>query len=168
MRDYELICQEGVGVKVITVSGAESGAGKTTVAERLLKGLKGWSALKVTTIKEGPCPRETPCGICEEQDAQFTIVADNHILNQRGKDTQRMRTAGAREVLWLKARPSALKKGIKAALKKFKHTRGVVIEGTSVLKYLKPDLAIFVRGKGATLKPSAKAVIKKVDLILTV
>ena len=139
-------------MKVVTVSGAHSGIGKTTTVERLLKGLNGWSALKVTTIKEGSCPREMPCGICEEQDAQFTIVADSSILNQCGKDTQRMMAAGAREVLWLKAKPSGLKKGLEAALKKFKYTRGVVIEGTSILKHLKPDLAILIGAHPIFLK----------------
>ena len=153
-------------MKVITVSGAESGVGKTAVAERLLKNLKGWSALKVTTIKKGPCPRETPCGICEEADADFSIVADRRTLSQRGKDTQRMMAAGAREVLWLRSRPSALKKGLEAALKRFKHARGVVIEGTSVLKHFKPDLAVFVTKKNSVLKPSARDVMNKVDIIV--
>lgn len=131
-------------MKIVAVSGSHSGVGKTTFAEYLLRRLKGWSALKVTVIKNGPCPREIPCGVCEEQDAPFSIVSDSKIINQRGKDTQRMKQAGARKVLWLKATASGLKAGIKQALNKLKGSSGVVIEGTSILKYLKPDLAIFI------------------------
>jgi len=42
---------------IITVSGAGSGVGKTTVVENLLSGgLTGWSALKVTVASDGSCP----------------------------------------------------------------------------------------------------------------
>ena len=48
-----------------------------------------------------------------------------------------------------------------------KKARGIIIEGNSALKYLKPDLAIFVNKKDSALKNSAKDIINKVDLILT-
>lgn len=135
-------------MKIITVSGAHSGIGKTSVAEKILRQLKGWSALKVTVIKETPCPRKTPCGVCQEQNSPFSIISVAEIINQPGKDTQRMKSAGAKKVLWLKAIPSGLKEGLKTALQRLKNSPGVVIEGTSVLKYLQPDLGIFIGKKG--------------------
>lgn len=133
---------------IVSVSGAHSGIGKTAFVEYLLSHLKGWSALKVTVIKDGPCPRERPCGVCQRQDSPFSIVSDSRIINQKGKDTQRMKLAGARRVLWLKAKPLGLKEGLKKALKKIRNSNGIVIEGNSVLKYLKPDFSIFVAAKG--------------------
>jgi molybdopterin-guanine dinucleotide biosynthesis protein len=133
--------------KIITVSGSHSGIGKTTLIEYILSQLKGWSGLKVTVVKKGPCPREIACGICEHQSSPFTIVSDPKIINQKGKDTERMKSSGAKKVLWLKAKPSGLKEGLQEVLKKFKGSTGVVIEGTSVLKYLEPDLSIFIDGK---------------------
>lgn len=135
-------------MRIITVSGAHSGIGKTTVVERILNQLKDWSALKVTVIKGAPCPRKMPCGICEQQNVPFSIITKPEIINQKGKDTQRMKSAGAKKVLWLKAIPSGLKDGLKIALKMLKNSPGVVIEGTSVLKYLKPDLGIFIDTEG--------------------
>lgn len=132
------------GVKIITVSGAHSGVGKTAVAVALLKMLKGWAALKVTVIKEGPCPRKNPCGVCEKNNRPFSIVSDPKVINQKGKDTERMKSGGARRVLWLKATPAGLEGGLKAALRRLKDSKGVVIEGTSVLKYIKPDLGVFI------------------------
>ena len=85
---------------------------------------------------------------------------------QKGKDTSRFKKAGARQVLWLKAHPQGLRQGLKEAISKFSKTRGLIIEGTSVLKYLKPDLAILLKREGLAWKPSAKAAIKKIDLVL--
>jgi len=135
-------------MKIITVSGAHSGIGKTTLIEYLLDRLKNWSCLKVTVIKNGPCPRKISCGVCEQQRIPFSIISGSRIINQKGKDTQRMKAAGAKKVLWLKARPLGLKEGLKKALERFKDSDGVVVEGTSVLKYLKPDLGIFITDKG--------------------
>lgn len=153
--------------KIITVSGSCSGAGKTTVAEFLLKKLKGWSALKVTVRYNGLCPTNRDCGVCEKLDSKFSIVADKNIIEEEGKDTQRLKKAGAKQVLWLRAKPNGLRPGLKQALFKMKGTKGVIIEGTSVLKYLKPDLAIFVGKKDSPFKSSAREVFKKVDLIIT-
>ena len=142
-------------MKIITVSGAHSNIGKTTAVEYVLQRLKNWSALKVTVVKDTPCPRNAHCGICEEQDAPFSIVRDARIINKKGKDTQRMKAAGAKKVVWLKARPSGLKAGLEKALRHFGGSDGVVIEGTSVLKHIKPDLGIFISDKGKiTIDPA--------------
>ncbi len=135
-------------MKIITVSGEHSGVGKTAVAEFLLGQLEGWAALKVTTIKDGPCPKKNPCGVCKDQNAPFSIISAPRIIGRKGKDTHRMKAAGAKKVLWLKAKPSGLKEGLRKALERFNGSKGVIVEGTSVLKYLKPDLGIFITGKG--------------------
>lgn len=155
-------------VKIITVSGAHSGAGKTMVIERLLESLKGWSCLKVTVLHSGACPAARDCGACDELPSKFSIIGDKERIDEKGKDTERFKKAGAGEVLWLKIPPRYLKEGLAKAISRFKKRKGIIIEGTSVLKHLKPDLAIFVRKNGSALKPSARAVLKKVDLILTV
>jgi molybdopterin-guanine dinucleotide biosynthesis protein len=159
-------------MRIITVSGAYSGAGKTLVVERLLKIFKDWSALKVTLSHNGLCPTGRDCGICEKLTSQFSIISDKKIIKTQGKDTWRFKKAGAKKVLWLKAKPAGLKPGLKKAISMFsaeckKGAQGLIIEGTSVLKYLKPDLAILVRKENSVLKPSAQEVLKKIDLILT-
>lgn len=135
-------------MRVITVSGERSGVGKTAVVEFLLRQLEGWSALKVTAIKDGPCPKKISCGVCKRQHMPFSIISAPRVISRKGKDTQRMKAAGARKVLWLKAKPSGLKEGLRKALERFNGSKGVIVEGTSVLKYLKPDLGIFITGKG--------------------
>lgn len=135
-------------MKTIVVSGSGSRIGKTYLAEELLRGLRDWSALKVTVSKKDGCPHDRSCGICEKIKEPFYITKDNDIINQAGKDTAKLKSAGAKEVIWLKARPEGLKKGLSKALSEFSNCHGVIIEGTSVLKFIKPDLNIHVYGRG--------------------
>ena len=164
-------------IPTITVSGAHSGAGKTAVVERLLQELKGWSCLKVTLLHNGPCPTGRDCGACDKMSSRFSIISNKKTIEVQNKDTWRFKKAGAKKVLWLRAKPRGLKQGLKKAISMFsaeggfvsgeKDARGLIIEGTSVLKYLQPDLAILVKRRDSILKDSAQEVLKKIDLILT-
>lgn len=135
-------------MKTIVVSGSGSGVGKTFLAEKLLRCLKSWSALKVTVTRDGSCFRKKSCGICAEIIGQFEIVKDAQIINQAGKDTWRLKRSGARQVIWLKAKAVGLRKGLFKALAEFSSCEGVVIEGTSVLKFIKPDINIHLAKRG--------------------
>jgi len=135
-------------MRTIVISGEKSGIGKTYLAQRLLRCLRGWSALKVTVSKDGSCPNGKNCGICRGIKKPFYIVKDKNIINQAGKDTARLKAAGAKEVIWLKAKPEGLRNGLKKVFSQFRDCRGIVIEGTSVLKFFKPDLNMHVKSKG--------------------
>lgn len=135
-------------MRTIVISGERSGVGKTYVAERLLSCLRDWSALKVTVNKEGNCPHQKNCGVCLEIKTPFYIIKDDKIINQSGKDTARLKSAGAKQVIWLKARPEGLKEGLDRALLEFADCDGVVIEGTSVLKFIRPDINIHIYERG--------------------
>ena len=111
-------------IPTITVSGAHSDVGKTTVVERLLKELKGWSCLKVTLLHNGPCPTGRNCGACDKMSSRFSIVSDKKITEERGKDTWRFKKAGAKKVLWLRAEPAGLKQGLKKAISMFSAAGG--------------------------------------------
>lgn len=136
-------------MKTIVISGEKSGVGKTYFAQQLLRCLPGWSALKVTVRKNGACPHGKNCGICSNIKKPFQIVKNHTIINQRGKDTARLKDAGAKKVLWLQARPHGLKRGLEKAFSEFAGCRGLIIEGTSVLKFFTPDLNIHLRSRGA-------------------
>lgn len=155
-------------VPIITVSGAHSGVGKTKVVEILLRMLKGWSALKITvTHREGQCPAHKDCHTCDELKDDFSIISNKKIIETKGKDTARFKEAGAKKVLWLKCRPQTLRDGLKEVIPLFKKAKGLVIESNSALKHLKPDLAVFVKNKNSVLKPSAREIINKMDLVVT-
>lgn len=149
-------------MRIITVSGAYSGIGKTTFVEELLKQLKGWSCLKVTFTHKGlSCPIHKNCGACDKLNSEFCIVTDKKILARKGKDTYRFKKAGAKRVLWLKAQTQeGLRQGLKKAMAMFDKSKGLIVEGTSVLKYLHPDLAVFITGEDSPWKESAKEVLE--------
>ena len=135
-------------MKIIVVSGEKSGIGKTYVARRLLNILLGWSALKVTVSKKEGCPHGRSCGICAGIKKPVYIIKDRKIINQKGKDTARLKESGAKQVIWLKARREGLREGLAKALSAFSDCEGVVIEGSSVLKFIQPDINIHVYAKG--------------------
>lgn len=154
-------------MQTIIVAGAHSGVGKTLCAGQLLKTLPGWSAIKVTTRKRAPCPRAAKrCGVCADLKRDFEITYDKKTICQRGTDTARLKRAGARKVIWLKATEKGLKAGLRQALKMLKGSRGVVIEGTSVIKHIKPGLLIFFRGNSRAMRPIARRALKKADIVI--
>lgn len=152
-------------MKIISVSGAHSGVGKTHVVTEFLKELKGWSLLKVTVSRNGSCKKGRNCGVCSRLREDYSIITDDKVISQKGKDTARFKAHGAKEVIWLQAKPRGLKRGLKKAISKFKKPKGLIIEGTSVLKYLEPDFAIFIAGKDKKLRPQARMALKKADII---
>lgn len=152
-------------MRIITVSGAYSGVGKTSVVTGLLRELKNWSVLKVTVSHNGSCGKGRNCGVCDSLAGSFSIITDDKIIFQKGKDTARFKAQGAKEVIWLQARPRGLKQGLKRAISKFKKTKGLIIEGTSVLKYIKPSLAIFIAGRDKDLRAAARIALKKADIV---
>ncbi len=142
--------------------------GKTSIVEALLRILKGWSALKVTvTHPKGKCPVRKGCHSCDELKADFAVITEKKIIEARGKDTARFKAAGAKKVLWLKAQPEALGAGLQKAISLFQKPQKLIIESNSALTYLKPDLAIFVKNKDSILKSSAKRILNKIDLVIT-
>lgn len=159
------------GVKTLVISGAHSNIGKTHFATELLKGLSNWSALKITVShgkKDSKCPRASKCNVCSKLSNKYDIITDQNIINEPDKDTARLKQAGAKKVVWLQASPKGLEKGLKKALRILDKSEGVVIEGTSVLKVMKPDLAIYLKDKSADLKPGARQAKIKADIIIDV
>lgn len=131
-------------MKTIVIAGAHSGVGKTTLAEVLLRRLKGWSALKVTVTSKNGCPHNRFCGTCNELKEPYKIITDYRIINTPRKDTYRFKKAGARQVIWLISQPGYLKEGLKQAFSGLKPTPGIIIEGRRVLRYIKPNLVIWL------------------------
>jgi len=154
-------------MRIITVSGTCSGSGKTTFIERLLKRLKGWSCLKVTVAHKGAaCPTGRNCGACDKLNSDFCIVSDDKIIDEKGKDTYRFKKAGAKQVFWLKAQTKkGLKQGLKRAIALVDKSPGLIIEGTSIFKYLDPDLAVLMVRRDLPWKKSARDAFRDLFVI---
>ncbi len=156
-------------MKTIVVSGAHSGIGKTLFAQELLRRLKNWSALKVTVKDSSGCPRnQKDCNICAGLQKDFEIIKDKKIINQKGTDTARLRQAGTKKVIWLRSTFKGLKAGLKKALFQLRDAQGILIEGTSVLRYIKPNVTIFLKDNNRPLRAAARRAQKKADIIIDV
>ena len=152
-------------MKIICVAGASSGVGKTTVACCMLRHLPGWAALKMTpSHRGGPCPhRQRGCTVCASLDRPYRLTEMTPENDLPGKDTWRLREAGASHVFWLVARPEAVARGLKKALQRLKAVPGVVIEGNSAVQWVDADLVVMVRRRGGEMSASALAAASYVD-----
>ncbi|HEY7161417.1 MAG TPA: hypothetical protein VH815_09155 [Acidobacteriota bacterium] len=135
--------------KIISVAGATSRAGKTLLAEQIIqycasRGVPVY-AVKFTTTTDipSPCPRGTPCTVCDLSE-KFRIIRDPEVLLQPGKNTQRLAAAGASEIIWIISRKSNLLQAYSHLLTHLSPDAVTVIEGSTVTSFCEPDLLFYV------------------------
>ena len=135
--------------RIISVTGAHSGVGKTTLCSILLKHLGGFGAIKFT------------------KSSVYTSISDStSVIRQEGKDTAIMSEAGAEKVVWIKSPGDDLEHALDIAIGKMTGCRGVIVEGNSPADYLNTDLAIFVISSDGEIKPSAEKMLRKSDIVV--
>jgi molybdopterin-guanine dinucleotide biosynthesis protein len=151
---------------IVAVSGLSSNTGKTTLVCELLKRLPGWEAIKLTRGHYRSCGRD-PQGCCvSDLIRDEPLIRSTRLENyEAGKDTGRFWYAGAANVHWVIAQDDQVESGIKEALARVK-SEGVVVEGNSVLDYVKADFAIMCARAGENkLKTSARRTLEKADVV---
>lgn len=145
-------------VRIITIAGTSSNSGKTTLLCDLLRELaraEKWEAIKLTRGHYRSCGKDPQaCCVSDLLGAQPTVRSGRAETYACGKDTGRYWDAGAANVHWVIATDNQVEQGINAALTRVATGR-VLIEGTSLLKFIKPHWAVLVAGDGK-LKPSAR------------
>jgi molybdopterin-guanine dinucleotide biosynthesis protein len=135
--------------KIISVTGAHSKVGKTTLCSILLKEFQGFGAIKFTKTSSHP-----------------SLVDDVKILKQKGKDTAIMCESGAERVLWIQSPRHRLKGLLENALDRMKDLKGVIVEGNSPVDFLNPHLVIFIIGQDGQIKSSALHLSKRADVLI--
>jgi hypothetical protein len=136
--------------KIMTVSGSHSGIGKTLLAEYLLSLLQDFAAIKVSI-----------------EDFFTAVSCDDATIMVPGKDTFRLKTSGAKQVIWVRSPEHNLMESMEQACSLLVDCAGVLIEGNSILTYINPDLAFFVYGgELQTLKPSRLYALQKARIII--
>jgi len=134
---------------IIGISGAYSGAGKTTIATLILQRLKGWGAIKYTKT-------EIYCSVTD----------DVAILSQEGKDTKRLLDSRAEKVLWVQSPSADLKEILPIAVDKLFDLEGIIVEGNSAVKVLKPHIVVFVSGDKKEFKEGAEKTLGMADIVI--
>jgi len=141
------------GKKIITVSGLHSGIGKTLLSEHIISLVPEIYAIKITI-----------------NDAFTAVSDDESVIMVSGKDTWRLKTGGARKVVWIQSQEEHLAEALVKAVSRIPESINVLIEGNSVLHYMKPDLAIFICDQRLTdiqnVKPSRQNALQKADVII--
>ncbi|MEK6765826.1 MAG: hypothetical protein AABY49_06370 [Planctomycetota bacterium] len=128
---------------------------------------KLWSALKITIRHEGSCPRHTECDTCDDGYEPFKILTSDDIIREKGKDTDRLSTAGACKVVWLQSDSDVEKIGIEAALACFDKEHNLVIEGNSFLRVHDANVAVLVASPSVEkIKRSAELLLNKIDFVV--
>jgi hypothetical protein len=134
-------------VTTVVVAGSSSRAGKTALAETVLRSLGSQAAaIKFTTTDDvfERCPRGTTCIVCDI-DVPFKVVRDDATLGETGTDTARLRAATEGPVLWTIARKSMAALAWEATTRLLDGARrDLVIEGSTVATFCSPDFTFFV------------------------
>ena len=160
-------------MRIVAVSGTCSRAGKTALAETVLRALpRGAAAVKFTTTEDvfERCPRGSRCVVCDI-DVPFRLVTDPAVLREPGTDTDRLAAAGARMVLWVIAKAGAAERAWSAATTLIEDADIVVLEGSTVVErgYARPDVQLFVAHRATPpdrWKPTSSALVAGSDLVV--
>jgi len=137
---------------IVSISGAKKDVGKSSLAAYLIRHCNGCAAAKFTLHREEP-----------EGDP---IVVEELPDPEANNDTARMLKAGAEPVFWVRATSKNLEERTAEVMARI-GTRPVVLEGNSVLGFLRPDYAVFIMGTDFDdFKPSAWAALAVADTIL--
>jgi molybdopterin-guanine dinucleotide biosynthesis protein len=149
--------------RIIVIAGTQSNSGKTTLLCDLLRELtrrEPWEAIKLTRGHYRSCGKDPhACCVSHLLSEQPVIRSGREETYAFGKDTGRYWDAGASDVHWVIVTENQVEQGIRLALSRVK-SGGVLIEGTSVLKFIDPDFAVMVaradRENQPKMKPSAR------------
>jgi len=137
---------------IIGIGGAHSGSGKTSLACSILESLdelKGWGAIKFTRTA-----------------LYSAVVDDPEMLGEKGKDTERLLSAGAAAVVWVQSTPEDLPETMGIAVDRLSLLPGIVVEGNSAIEVLKPDIVIFITKEPGRMKHGSLGVLGMADLVV--
>lgn len=151
---------------IVGVGGYSSNVGKTTLMCELLRAFPGWEAIKTTRGHYRSCGKdpETCCVSHLLSDVPL-IRSGREATFEAGKDTGKYWEAGASNVHWLIATDSQIGPGIKEVLKRVT-SEGVIIEGNSFSKHIRPDFFVMVRRQDVSvIKRTAQDAMSVVSAI---
>jgi len=149
--------------RIVVIAGTSSNTGKTTLLCDLLRQLtrdESWEAIKLTRGHYRSCGKDPrACCVSHLLGDQPVVRSGRDETYAAGKDTGRYWEAGASEVHWVITTDNQVEQGISAALARVKSGR-VLIEGTSLLKFIEADFVVMVarhdQAGWTKIKPSAR------------
>ncbi|HEX8175234.1 MAG TPA: hypothetical protein VF543_08950 [Pyrinomonadaceae bacterium] len=159
---------------VIVVAGVTSGAGKTSLAEAVVRILSKdfrTAAAKITvTHGERGCPHGGKgCDVCGSLGGNFQIITRESIIRQSGTDTARLSEAGAYGVLWTITREEFVRDAWKEMKALVSGARCLVVESNTLALTIEPVLTLMIADPTMSRrlwKPSAERLIATADFLI--
>ncbi|MDX2044082.1 MAG: hypothetical protein SF097_22905 [Acidobacteriota bacterium] len=143
--------------RIVTVSGTSSNSGKTTLLCELLQRLTAaanWEAIKFTKGHYRSCGKDPEaCCVSDLLSEKATVRSGREATYSCGKDSARYWDSGAANVHWVIATDAQIEAGTHEALARVM-AANVLVEGTSLLQFVRSDFAILVVGSDLS-KPKA-------------
>ncbi len=149
---------------ILGVGSAKSGIGKTTFIENFIQFIKSINnQIFIVSVKYS------------KTSGLVDIITDPEIIEESGKDTARMKKAGADYVYWIRASEQELAKVSQKLREEIlsnfseddKNRMIVILEGNSLVRFMHADVIIFFKGnKGEQMKPSGKAILDLADIVI--
>jgi len=154
-------------VAIVVVGGHSRSVGKTSVVAGLISALRDfdWTAVKITQYGHGVCSANgAPCD-CATADHSWAISEEKSHAGD--SDTSRFLLAGAARALWVRTEQGRLAEAMPALRQRLEHSRHVMVESNSVLKFMRPDLYLTVLDPGTEdFKNSAREFLDRADAVI--
>ncbi|MDK2811838.1 MAG: hypothetical protein PWQ78_48 [Petrotoga sp.] len=143
----------GTFLVTIVVSGKTSNVGKSTLISRMIKNLNCHVGVIKTSL--------------HKTNKEIEVTADPSIINEKGKDTALFKEYGAQNVILLKTNYQGLLEGYRRARKLLdEDIEYLIVEGNSILDFIRPTLVIYIDSDDTQKKESATKAKSKADIII--
>lgn len=152
---------------VVVVGGHTRNIGKTSVVAGLIAALPefAWTAIKITQYGHGICSANGEACDCATADHSLAVSEERERAS--GTDSSRYLAAGAARSFWVRTQQGALHEAMPRVRTLIASAKNVMIESNSVLRFLKPDLALSVLDPSVEdFKPSALRYLDRVDALV--
>ena len=152
---------------IVVVGGHTRNIGKTSVVAGLIAALPEmrWTAVKITQYGHGICSANGEA--CDCATADHTIAVSEERQRDSGTDSSRYLAAGALHSFWVRTQQGELHEAMPKVRKLIESAGNIIIESNSVLRFLRPDLALSVLDPSVEdFKPSALRFLDRVDALV--
>lgn len=152
---------------VVVVGGHTRNIGKTSVMAGLIAALPEmrWTAVKITQYGHGICSANGEA--CDCATADHTIAVSEERQRESGTDSSRYLAAGALHSFWVRTQQGELHEAMPKVRRLIEMAENIIIESNSVLRFLRPDLAVSVLDPSVEdFKASALRFLDRVDALV--
>ena len=152
---------------VVVVGGHTRNIGKTSVVAGLIAALPEmrWTAIKITQYGHGICSANGEA--CDCATADHTLAVSEERQRESGTDSSRYLAAGAEHSFWVRTQQGELHEAMPRVRRLIEGAGNTIIESNSVLRFLRPDLALSVMDPTVEdFKPSALRFLDRVDALV--